>query len=125
MCIHTETCTRIWPEALFVTAENNPDIFQWVNCADLHHGIQLRHKRNELDSQNLPDESERCYRVRETSPSCLLPDSIQGEHHTSMENPLAVARRYGGEKCAPKLWQGQFGGDVTVYPVTVTAIQMC
>lgn len=86
MCVHTETCTQIWPEVLFVTAENNPDIFQWVNCADLHHGIQLHHKRNELDSQNLPDESERCYRVRETSPSCLLPDSIQGEHHTIMEN---------------------------------------
>ena len=48
MCIHTETCTRLWLEAVFVTAENNPDIFQWVNCGDLRHGIQLHHKRNKL-----------------------------------------------------------------------------
>lgn len=88
-------------EALFGTAKNNPDVFHRVNCGDLRYEIQLHHKRNKLVTHQLPDEISKVLQMRETSPSCLLPES-------SMENIIpswrisVVARGYGWGEVCPK-----------------------
>ena len=109
MCIRTETCTRIRLEALFVTAENNPDVFQCVNRGDLRHEMRLPHKSNRLVTQQPPRRVSKALQTERPVPAacCLRPST---ENATPSWRISAVARGYGWGEVCPKAMAGAIWG---------------